>query len=99
MHPGGAGQAVSRAIIKIDRYRTSRDYEWLVNTMKKTSLVCIVDYSEDCRDVARTIYSCDPFPYFRIGARGIGYLEDDNEQGFIAQCRKYNVEILIPNKP
>lgn len=87
-------------IFEISGYQTSRDYERLADEMHRRSVICLVDYSPDCRDVAHTIWSesKDGQGTWQIGARGIGYVHAFNRADFIAKCARYNVEALMPDR-
>ena len=81
------------------QYKTSRDYKQLIELAKATPVVCILDYSEACKDVACTkvqrSYHDDKI-IFEICARGISYIYAWEELDFIEQCRKSNVEFIKP---
>ena len=86
-------------IFKIEGYETSRDYERLADLMQTQSVVCIVDYGNDCRDVAHTLWSPsnDGKGIWQLSGRGIGYIYGWNREDFIQQCGRANVEIILPN--
>lgn len=93
-------------IREITGYETSRDYKLLVELMKKSSVICIVDYTASntiipaLRDIAHTIYYANENGsdcWLSIDARGLGYVTAWNEDLFIDRCKDANVEFLIPN--
>lgn len=63
-------------IFTISGYKTSRDYERLADAMQRQSIICVVDYGKDCRDVAHTLWSPsnDGNGVWQLSARGIGYI-------------------------
>ena len=76
-------------------YASSRDYEYLYEAAKKTSIVCIVD-SFECRDICATSFHGD---CHQVNARGIGYIYASSKEEFLEQCQKLNLEfLLLPNK-
>ena len=79
---------------KDHQYKTSRDYQRLYRLLRETVVVCIVDYL-DCRDVAATLFFADGA---NIGARGITYITAFDEDQFVEQCARYNVEFTEPNE-
>jgi hypothetical protein len=90
--------AGTEPIFLVSGYQTSKDYERLADLMQKQSVICMVDYGKDCRDVAHTLWlpseSNDGF--WQLSARGIGYVYGTSRQEFIAQCQKHNVEVIFP---
>lgn len=78
----------------ITGYQTSRDYALLWELGQKQSVVCIVDYYEDCRDVRQTIWNGR---YMQVSSRGNGYVDGDTAEEFAKWCQRSNVEFLIPN--
>jgi len=86
-------------IFQIGGYDTSRDYEQLADLMQKQSVICIVDYERDCRDVAHTLWSPshDGEGVWQLSARGITYIYGFNREDFIKQCQSRNVEIIFPH--
>jgi hypothetical protein len=86
-------------IFKILGYETSRDYERLADLMQRQSVICIVDYGKDCRDVAHTLWSPsrDGNGVWQLSARGIGYVYAFSRAEFINQCVRANVDVLMPN--
>lgn len=87
-------------IFKISGYDISRDYERLADAMQTQSVICIVDYGKDCRDVAHTLWSPsrDGKGVWQLSARGIGYIYAFSRADFISQCTRTNVDALMPNK-
>lgn len=89
-------------IYKIQGYKTSKDYTRLLDLMKTQSIICIVDYGTDCRDVAHTIFESyerhPDNPLMQVSARGIGYLHTNSPSEFIRQCEKYNLEFIEPEE-
>lgn len=81
-------------IRNVTGYQTSRDYSLLWSLAQKQSIVCIVDYCEDCRDVCHTIWNGR---YMQISSRGNGYVDGDTLDEFAKLCARSNVEFLIPN--
>ncbi|CAB4211705.1 hypothetical protein UFOVP1419_8 [uncultured Caudovirales phage] len=83
-------------------YETSRDYELLVGLMKKTAVVCFIDYvwmdGAVTRDVAATIFNSNISgnDVFDISCRGTSYAYTWSASSFIKCCQKYNVEFIIP---
>lgn len=75
-------------------YATSREYEKLYDLAKKQSVACIVNYGgTECRDIAQTIASHGEV---QITARGIAYVYANNRKDFAAQCKRENVEFIVP---
>lgn len=84
--------------IEVTGYETSRDYELLFELAKRQSVICIVDYNKDCRDVAHTLFIGK---MGQISARGISYLhvftdESDAKEKFVQYCGEINLEFLPP---
>lgn len=78
-------------------YKASRDYEALYDAAQKQSVVCFVDYHE-CRDVACTLVRRNSYgTETEIGARGLTYIAGMSRDEFVMQCRRYNVEFILPN--
>jgi hypothetical protein len=82
------------------RYQTSTDYELLYELAQRESIICIVDYLFDeetvCRDVAKT--NC--FDGITVASsRGVTYLDAGSEKEFVSQCRRWNVEWIVPRGP
>ena len=77
----------------ISGYVTSKDYQKLAALMTTQSVVCICRYNQ-CRDVCQSLYNGTTW---MLNARGIGYVCAFDEQDFIQQCDKYEVEWLVPN--
>jgi hypothetical protein len=87
-------------------YSTSKDYEWLANTAKEKSIICIIDYrinraNEDeyiLRDVGSTNYfeKDNGHGMWSISCRGTGYLTAFNKDEFIKLCDFLNVEFIKP---
>ena len=86
-------------IFEIKGYESSRDYERLADIMQTQSVVCIVDYMKDCRDVAHTLWSPseDGRGIWQLSARGIGYIYAWGRDDFICKCKHLNVDIIFPN--
>ena len=89
-------------IHKVAGYKTSRNYRRLVELMKQSAVVCIVDYDRiaDCRDVAHTLFEENTGrgeSMFQISARGIAYIHAFYEEDFIKQCQRANCEFIEPN--
>jgi len=84
----------------ITGYETSRDYERLADLMHKQSIVCIVDYGKDCRDVAQTLWteSRSGAGTWQVTVRGVGYIHEFSRSEFIASCHAANLEFLVPTK-
>ncbi len=79
-------------------YNVSRDYDALYDMAQSQSVVCFVDCHE-CRDVACTLVrrnSCGTET--EIGARGLTYIAGMSREEFALQCRRYNVEFILPNE-
>lgn len=85
-------------VFKISGYETTRDYERLADVMQRQSVICLVDYGKDCRDVAHTLWSPsgDGAGVWQLSARGIGYVYGFSRADFIAQCARANVDALMP---
>jgi hypothetical protein len=90
----------------ITGYQTSRDYDLLWEIVQTQSIVCVVDYSfstdksdgvRPSRDVCQSIVSFidNKLDTVVIGARGICYIESDNKEFFVEQCKTLNVEWLV----
>lgn len=93
-------------IREITGYETSRDYKLLVELMKKSSVICIVDYTAGntiipaVRRIANTAYTADDDGndcWWSISTIGICYVVAWGEDMFIDRCKDANVEFLIPN--
>lgn len=80
-------------------YSVSRDHDALYDMAQSKSLVCFVDYHE-CRDVACTLVRRNSYgTETEIGARGLTYIAGKSREEFVMQCRRYNVEFILPNAP
>lgn len=79
-------------------YGGSRDYEKLADLSMLRSIVCIVDYDGEYRDVARTTYSdhhgdgC-----WNVSARGISYITAFSRSELLAACKRNNLEFIEPS--
>ena len=78
-------------------YKTSKDYERLVELMKEgQTIVCFADYNVNervYRDVARARLYTNTF---QISARGIGYVWAFDGKDFIQQCNELNITFIDP---
>ena len=81
---------------KIRGYKTSKDYKKLFELAQKQSIVCICNYSKNCRDVAHTLAERDNT--LSVSARGTSYITGFGLDDFVEQCEKYELEWIIPNK-
>lgn len=79
-------------IRQIDESSFSDDYQKLLELMKQSSIICVVDY-QSIRDVAQTIYS--PLE-LQVVARGIGYIWAQTPEEFVHACKVYNLKFLPP---
>jgi hypothetical protein len=86
---------MSEVIRDIKGYPTSRDYAKLWELAQKQSVVCVVDFGKDCRDVAQTITNAC---YTHVSARGICYTDGDTVEKFTAGCARVNLEWLVPDE-
>jgi hypothetical protein len=78
-------------------YNVSRDHDALYDMAQSKSVVCFVDYHE-CRDVACTLVRRNSYgTETEIGARGLTYIAGMSREEFVMQCRRYNVEFILPN--
>jgi len=78
-------------------YSVSRDHDDLYDMAQSQSVVCFVDY-HDCRDVACTLVRRSSYgTETEIGARGLTYIAGMSREEFVTQCRRYNVEFILPN--
>jgi hypothetical protein len=78
-------------------YNVSRDYAALYEMAQSQSVVCFVDYHE-CRDVACTLVRRNSYgTETEIGARGLTYIGGTSREEFVMQCRRHNVEFILPN--
>jgi hypothetical protein len=78
-------------------YETSRDHDALYDAAQKQSVVCFVDYHE-CRDVACTLVRRNSYgTETELGVRGMTYIAGMNREEFVMQCRRHNVEFILPN--
>lgn len=80
-------------------YRLSTDYHLLAKLARSDAIICALDYSDGCRDVAHTLYS--PASHnepelFQVSARGHGYIYAHGDGEFIKQCARANLGFLIP---
>lgn len=84
-------------IFEISGYKSSREYDKLADEMQVRSIICIVDYDGDCRDVAHTLWSPseDGAGCWMLSARGISYICAFSREDFIKQCVRANVEVLM----
>lgn len=93
--------AQERRCIRLDshRYETSRDYRALWELLQTTPVVCIADWRSQferdtaCRDVCATIWHAGTAT---IGCRGVCYVWGETFEEFEQQCRKANVEAILP---
>ncbi|WP_043616361.1 hypothetical protein [Chromobacterium violaceum] len=86
-------------------YSCSQDYRLLAELMRKSSIICLVDYRGRlggrvlARDVARTFYSLHRgAEVFQVSGRGISFVYDFSEDEFIKNCEALNVGFIIPDK-
>lgn len=81
-------------------YKTSKDYALLSELAKTQSVICIVDYQEDSRDVARAMYSTlhDGQEEWNVSARGTCYVMAWSLVKFIARCEAINLEFIVPEE-
>lgn len=96
--PSSDSPAKPDFVYEVTGYTTSRDYEKLTVLMQVQSIICIVNYGDDCRDVAHTIWSkYEKGGAWQISARGTGYIYAFDKETFIAACKTYNVEFIVPS--
>lgn len=92
-----AKSAVPPAAYQLGEYGGSRNYELLATLALQQSIICIVDYDNDIRDVARTIYQdhhgngC-----WNVSSRGMGYITAFSKDEFLAACKRKNLEFIEP---
>lgn len=81
----------------LDGYVSLSDYELLANLSRTQSVICIVDYEADLRDVARTFYRArGQEEHWSVSARGISYIEAFSREEFLAACAHRNLEFILP---
>jgi len=87
------------AIFELNGYEKNREYEKLADMMLTQSVVCILDYGKDCRDVAHTLWNPtqDGRGIWQLSARGVTYIYAWDRNDFIGQCARQNVDIIFPN--
>ena len=80
-------------------YKTSCDYIHLWELAQKYSVVCFADYKWDdgytCRDVCATVFHLDSHR-IALSVRGCEYLDADNVDDFVKDCKRYNIEFIPP---
>ena len=91
-------------IVPTANYPTSRDYAQLWELAHTAAIVCIVDMEhgepDTCRDIAGTIYSPEWSPKLvQVGSRGIGHVYAESLEKFMIQCKRCNLEWLVPPAP
>jgi hypothetical protein len=91
-------------INQVTGYETSRDYRRLLELMREQSVICLVDFSRTCRDIAKTFYEyrpqCKTKETFQVQARGVAYIYDWEEKRFLESCKRLNLEFILPtNSP
>lgn len=77
-------------------YRFSKDYEALYELAGNQSVVCVVDYDRDYRDVCSTRRETGR-DSISVNARGTGYIWAENLEEFCAQCEHLNLQWIPPN--
>lgn len=82
-------------INEVHGYSVSKDYSLLYEMAKCESIICLVDYYVNCRDIGHTIYDTVSGS-IQVSARGISYIWADNLEQFITQCQAMNLEFIIP---
>lgn len=81
----------SDPVFLVSGYAVNRDYEWLADEMERRSLICLVDFDDDLRDVAHTIWTPG---LWQLSARGTCYVWARSREEFIRDCARANVEII-----
>jgi len=76
---------------KIEGYPLSRDYDRLAELVTKSSIACIVDFDQDCREIARANYSSSSGTW-QVSANGIGYIWASIREDFVQQCERLHLE-------
>ncbi|GAF78774.1 unnamed protein product [marine sediment metagenome] len=81
-------------IREITGYKTSRDYIKLYELAQTQSIICMCNFGEGrARDICRTIFDGN---LMEISARGTGYVGAETIKAFIKQCKRYDVEWVLP---
>lgn len=87
------------AAYQLAAYNGSQDYERLVELSRQQSIICIVDYDKEIRDVARTIYrDHHGSECWDVSARGISYITAFSKEEFLAACTRNHLEFIEPLK-
>ena len=89
---------------KIRNYTFSRDYDTLYDLSLNQSVICEVDYhildsvggERTGRDICSTKYHPLTGSHF-VGGRGKGYVDADNLDDFVSQCRTCNLIWFVPD--
>ena len=82
----------------ISGYVGLKDYELLADLSRTQSVICIVDYDSDLRDVARTFYRTNgKEEHWSVSARGTGYIDAFSRQEFLDLCARLDLEFLAPS--
>lgn len=81
-------------------YQLSTDYSLLAKLAREHSIICVVNYKNDLRDVASTIWQPAGHGYselFQVSVvRGYCYLHAFGEQDCWKQCASANLGFLKP---
>lgn len=94
-----------RESVILDRnhnYATVRDYDFLWTLLKTTPVICISSLIQDGvqpdkwhRDIAVTQWA---HGMAKIGARGLCYVWAADKEQFIEECKRCDVEYILPNE-
>ncbi len=82
---------------EIKGYSKSRDYALLAKLMREQSVICMVDDGY-FHDIACTRFSNGKNTLFEIWSLWKTYVCEYDEQEFIEECTKCNVEFILPDK-
>ena len=93
---------MSHVIRDLFGYKFSNDYEQLWWLAQKQSVACRVTYSDNffpaevdlCQDICQTIFSSLGVS---VSVRGCSYISAETLKEFIVQCKRSNLEWIVPH--
>lgn len=83
-----------KVVNEITGYLTSRSYDTLWDLAKNQSIICICRWRDThLRDICQTVWNGT---LMEISARGTAYVWADTLEYFTEQCKRYDVEWVLP---
>ncbi len=84
------------------KYATVRDYDFLWTLLRTTPVICMVSLIQNDvppdqwhRDIAVTQWA---HGMAKIGARGLCYVWTADRKQFVEECKRCDVEYILPNE-